>query len=185
MNAPLSDRPTTSESNLGDGMLEKLCNCAGEGAENLKLVSGASPAEIMKAIDAEIKRIQSSNENLPESPFDDGPIHLGSLWGQQLVEAFQWEWVQLTFHAYGDSKAFGLVAPNRAWVVCPFEYIFGCLQNNVTPFAELSFDMLDVCRVADTKGGEHQAILRQSGVPTAPPNSYQNLMAEFSEHGNA
>jgi len=133
-------------------------------AARLNLDSSNSPQEVAEAVNEEILRQQKEghpDDRAPEDPMDTEPLCLGSLWGEQMVAKFGWEWAMFTFHEHGDAVSLGVVSPDRTWIICPFEFLFGCLVNDVVPTVALSFNMLgDGTR-----------------IPDLPADAYENLMA--------
>ena len=70
-----------------------------------------SPEVIVAKIDAFVFAWQSGNRPSKKVvTAEDAPFILGSLWGQQLVRAFNWEWRMVTFHDHGDTMAPGVLS---------------------------------------------------------------------------
>ena len=147
-----------------ENILQNVRDCAAAMSLRLGLDESSTAQQITEAVNEEIHRQQKEGHQdgkPPGDPMDTEPLCLGSLWGEQLVAKFGWEWVLLTFHEHGDANSLGVSSPDRAWIVCPFEFVFGCLVNNVTPTVALSFNMLE----------------DGTRIPGMAPNSYENLMA--------
>src|SRR6185436_1005296 len=89
---------------------------------------------------------------------DDVPIMLASLWAEQIVADFGWQWTQIWF----DEKTwtYAIVSPDRSMVIYPYTFVDDCLSGNVEVTIELCFNMLDGGRIANL-----------------PPNGYENIMA--------
>ncbi len=146
-----------------ESILQNIRNCATAMSQRLGIESAESASEIVEAVNQEIHRQQKEghhDDKAPEDPMDTEPLCLGSLWGEQLVAKLGWEWVMLSFHEHG-SRSLGVSSPDRAWIICPFEFVYGCLVNDVTPTVSLSFNMLD----------------DGTRIPDMAANSYENLMA--------
>ena len=93
---------------------------------------------------------------------DDIPYYLGSLWGEQLVRQFGWEWKLITSHEHGDSKAPGVVSPDRSLAIYPIHFIIGCLNDpSVDATILLSFNMLQESQTNDSKQGAYDNLMAQ------------------------
>jgi hypothetical protein len=103
----------------------------------------ADPPAIVEAIDAFAYRWQKGRRPPADAVKDTEEARLifGSLWGQQLVKQFGWEWVQVNF---GDgSFTFAVVSSNRSLVVYPLDFMLGCMQDpGVDVTVALAFNML-------------------------------------------
>src|SRR5262249_30203933 len=132
----------------------------------LKVLGGdyasADPPTIVKAIDDFAFRWQDG-ERPPTDVVEDGEearLIMGSLWGEQLVKQFGWQWAKVTFHDYGDTVAFGVFSPDRSLAIYPLEFMLGCLRDpNVDVTVMLSFNTLLAAK-----------------VPEAESKSYLNVM---------
>jgi hypothetical protein len=119
-------------------------------AEDALKVLGASfdtadPSAIVEAIDVFAYRWQKGDRPATDVVEDGEQARLifGSLWGEQIVKQFGWQWAKVTFHDYDDSFAFGVFSPDRSLAVYPLEFMLGCLQNpNVDVTVMLAFNML-------------------------------------------
>jgi hypothetical protein len=118
-----------------------------------------SPETIVRAVNDCVREIQKGRG--PEFPEDaEVDLLLGCLWGSQFVEELNWEWVNVVFHDHGDSKAVGIVSPNRELAIYPFHFVYGCIENHATVTILLAYNMI--------KDGNR--------LPAVPPRSYENLM---------
>ena len=135
-----------SESAVDPKMLASIQGCVQDGIKFLKLEDKVSdPKSLVAAVDAFIFEWQKGNRPEPEviDP-EDVPYMMGSLWGQQLVDRFNWQWGTITFHDHGNSKAVGVLSPDRALAVYPFHFIVGCCQNpGVDCTIALFFNMME------------------------------------------
>lgn len=151
-----------SEQPVPDEIMASINGCAADGRQMLGLSEGADPATLVSAIDDFAYRCQKGDRPPPEviEDADLARLVLGSLWGEQLVKQFHWEWAQATFHDHGDSTAFGVFSPDRSLAVYPLEFMLGCLQNpDVDVTVMLSFNMLS-----------------EGKIPKMKAKSYTNLM---------
>jgi hypothetical protein len=139
-----------------------LIQAAGrDGLRLLKLDQTASPETVVDAIDAFVDAWQGG-KRLPEEQLDpeNAPYNFGSLWGDQLVRHFKWEWATITFHDHGNSTAPAVLSLDRALAVYPIHFLIGCFQNpGVDCTVALSFDMLTANKITGLQ-----------------PNAYVNLM---------
>jgi len=89
---------------------------------------------------------------------DEARLIFGSLWGEQLVKQFGWQWAKVTFE--DESEAFGVFSPDRSLAIYPLEFMLGCFQDpDVGVTVLLCFNML---------------LARK--VPKLKPKSYTNVM---------
>jgi hypothetical protein len=153
---PLSDQP------LGDETLASIHNCANDAMSILgPKYASAVPATVVEAVDEFAYRWQKGKRPPADVVEDTDTARLifGSLWGEQLVKQFSWEWAKVNF---GDgSVAFGVVSPDRSLAIYPLDFMLWCME---TPRADvtvaLSFNMLLEGRIP----------------PDATRESYTNLM---------
>jgi hypothetical protein len=132
-----------------------------QGLRVLGLDDTADPKTVIAAIDKFADAWQQGTRP-PDLKLDeeDAPFALGSLWGEQLVRAFQWEWAFVTFHDHGNSKAPGVLAPDRSLAVYPIHFLIGCFRDpRVDVTVALAFNMLAAGKVVQL-----------------PPKGYVNLM---------
>ena len=155
------DSPAISERPLDSDMLHNIRGCARDCATELNLdTQTLTPAELVTAVNDHLRDWQKQSLPAPESPFKHEPLILGSLWAEQLVKTLNWEWVMVVFHEHGHSEAVAVVSPNREMMICPFHFVFGCMANHAPVTIALSYNML----------------VDGSGIPSLPPNSYENVM---------
>ncbi len=115
-----------------------------EGLAVLGLKEQAEPEQVIKAIDQFVFNTQQGKRpNLGKFPAEDLPFALGTLWGQQLVREFGWQWGMITFHDHGNSTAPGVLSPDRSLAIYPIHFLIGALRDaGVDATVELSFNML-------------------------------------------
>lgn len=122
----------------------------------------ADPATIVAAIDDFVYQWQNGTRP-PSNVIEDGEearLIFGSLWGEQLVKQFGWQWAKVTFHDYDDSIAFGVFSPDRSLAIYPLEFMLGCVNDpTVDATVMLSFNML-----------------REGKIPKMKTKSYTNVM---------
>jgi hypothetical protein len=147
-----------TEEPIDPDILESLAGAAGEGAELAEVSLGATPAEIVRAINDFVQR-QHGEPTDDVDNWEDRALPLGSLWGMQLVRQFGWEWANVTLHDHGDVKAMGVFSADRSLAVYPFYFIFGCLEHQATVTILLAFNMLV-----------------EGKIPPLPAGGYANVM---------
>jgi hypothetical protein len=84
---------------------------------------------------------------------------LGFTWGEQIVAAHGWQWVNLTFHEHNDWQTIAVVSTDRLLMILPFAFIYECLD-----------------RGADVTIGMSIRAIGSDVVPTLPPGGYLDLM---------
>src|SRR3982750_4201850 len=96
-----------SEEPIAPKMLVSIQGCAQDAMKLLGLnASTPDPKAIVTAIDAFVYDWQKGKRPAPDvlDP-QDAPFVIGSLWGEQLLARFNWQWAGVTFHDHGNSKA--------------------------------------------------------------------------------
>jgi len=138
-----------SEQPLRANTASLLQGSAKDGLRILGLDGSEQPAVIVEAIDKFVDNWQQGKRPSTDAVDpEDAPYAMGSLWGQQLVRQFQWEWGMITFHDHGDSQAPGVLSPKRDLAVYPIHFLIGCLQDpGVDCTVALSFNMLAAGKV--------------------------------------
>ena len=94
---------------------------------------------------------------------DDLPLMLGSLWGEQLVEALAWQWAALVLHGKKDVTAVATVSPDRSLALYPFHAIKACLEKGAPIAVQRSFELL-----------------HGPGLPPLPRGGYANLLQRLT-----
>lgn len=54
---------------------------------------------------------------------------LGIVWGSEVVDAFGWAWVDLTFHEFDDWVGRAVVSADRSLMILPFAHIHECIAG--------------------------------------------------------
>ena len=152
-----------SEAAISDEMLGNIQGCAQDAADMLGIdLAQFSAGDVVQHVDEFVHQWQQGNR--PEVDLDDDlSLVFGSLWGEQLVREFGWQWAGVTFHDYDDSKAVGVFSPDRSLAIYPFHFVYGCMENDAPVTIMLAFNML--------KDG--------SWIPEPPANGYENVMDHF------
>ena len=152
--------PNITESRPDEERMRLIQLVTEEAAEILGLSLDAdSPDAIVKAVNDCVREIQKGRG--PAFPADsEVDLLLGCLWGSQLVRSLNWEWTNVTFHDHGDSKAVGVLSPQRELAIYPFHFVHGCLENGAVVTILLAFNMLK----------------ERSSRPDFPAHSYANVM---------
>ncbi|HVS39847.1 MAG TPA: hypothetical protein VMS17_30090 [Gemmataceae bacterium] len=152
-----------TEQEVPKGILDSIKGCADDALNILgSAFANADPPTIVAAVDDFVYRWQKG-ERPPADVVEDGEqarLLFGSLWGEQIVKQFGWQWAKVTFHDYGDATAFGVFSPDRSLAIYPLDFMLGCIRDsNVDVTAMLSFEML-----------------RAGQVPKMNKKSYINVM---------
>jgi hypothetical protein len=151
-----------TEKTIPEETLQTIKGAAREALDVLPPVGAdADPQKLVAAVDDFVYRWQKDRRPpLGDNDVDpdDVPTMLASLWGEQIVADFGWQWTQIWF----DSEAwtYAIVSPDRSLVIYPFTFVDDCLRGDVDVTIELAFNMLD--------GGT---------IPQRPPNTYEDVMA--------
>lgn len=139
-------------------------NIRGCAADALTVLGGtfaqAQPAAIVEAIDAFALRWQRGKRPGRKVVEDTEQARLifGSLWGEQLVKQFGWQWARVSFGK--DEFAIGVVSPDRSMAIYPLDFMLGCMEDpEVDVTVALSFNML-----------------LEGSIPKMRPRSYVNVM---------
>ncbi len=143
---------------------ETLATIQGSAEEALNVLGGAfadaDAPKLIEAVDDFIYRWQKGerpSEEIVEA--EDAPIMFASLWGEQVVREFGWEWVHIMFD--DELGTYAVVSPDRSLAIYPFNFVAECMADPTIDAAiALSFNML-------TEGS----------IPQLPPNEYQDLLA--------
>lgn len=135
-----------TEQPVPDDIMGNIRGCANDALKVLgSKFAKADPATVVNAVDDFAYRWQKGDKpptNIVEDG-DEARLIFGSLWGEQLVKEFGWQWAKVIFHDYGDSSAFGVFSPDRSMAIYPLEFMLGCLSDpTVDVTVMLSFNML-------------------------------------------
>ncbi len=147
-----------SEYTVEPDTLMHIEGSAGEGAELIGVTVDDPPLAIVTAINTFVSRPRKKPSRRVDN-WIDRAIPLGSLWGQQMVRQFGWEWSGVVFHDHGDTRTIGVFAKDRSLAIYPWHFVFGCLENDATVTILLSFNMLAAGKVPARKRGEYVNIM--------------------------
>jgi hypothetical protein len=151
-----------SEEPIAAELMANIRGCAKDALAVLgSKYARAEPATIVEAIDDFAHRWQQGDRPPRKVVKDTEQARLifGSLWGEQLVKQFGWQWTKVLF-ADDDGFAFGVVAPDRSLAIYPLDFMLGCMEDaTVDVTVALSFNML-----------------LEGTVPKMRPRGYTNLM---------
>ena len=164
---------THSETLLTEETSQGLRASSAEGAALIGVGVDAAPDAIVDAIDSFVFAWQGGDRP-PKRSFDpeDVPFSLGSLWGEQLVRSFGWEWRMITFHSHGDTNAPGVLSPDRALAVYPIHFLIGCLRDpDVDATIMLSYNMLKANKIGEVPAGEYMNLM--DGVHRIVPRTHE------------
>lgn len=157
-NMAIQERPLTQNE------LKEFADYTDRAMINLGLAnSQAAPEAVIQAVETFVDRWQAERRNplkklLSRTPdATDVALGLGSVWGNQLVRQFHWEW---TCVKQNGQDLYAVVSPDRSIAVYPTYFIKACLDNpRVDCTIMLAFNMLTAGKV--------------SGLPA---QGYENLM---------
>jgi hypothetical protein len=157
--AKMNDEP------LNDETMGSISGCANDALQVLgRSFMSADAATVVEAVDNFAYEWQKGNRPSTDVVEDTEQARLifGSLWGQQLVKQFEWEWRRINFS--DGSFSFGVVSPDRSLAIYPLDFILGCMQDpDVDVTVSLSFNML-----------------LAGSVPKMKARSYTNVMEGVS-----
>ncbi|WP_218508835.1 hypothetical protein [Variovorax sp. dw_308] len=119
-------------------------NYAATGFDMISDVPCSRMDVIVAGIDAYIQKRQGPLLFASTKGFDgddaDAGRALGTVWGNQVVREFGWEWICMTL---GEAEHFVVASPDRALVVFAHEYVWKCLESNdIECSVALSFDLM-------------------------------------------
>ena len=150
-----------AEETIPNDLLDNIRGCANEALKAFgDVIVCFDPASIVDAIDNFVFQWQRGNR--PSTDFVEEEEHakliIASLWGEQLVKQFQWQWAKMTF--CDGNGTIGVFSLGRSLAIYPFDYVGTCLLHpEVDVTVMLAFNML----VSDA-------------IPKFPENSYTNVM---------
>lgn len=110
--------------------------------------------------DDDQEQFDPSEPELSELDNEEVALLLASLWGEQLVRQFGWEWGSMIFHDHGNTTAVGVFSPDRSLAIYPFHFIFRCLEEDAPVTLLLAFQILKDA----------------SRIPALPEGGYENVM---------
>ena len=143
---------------VSDAILANLRGCAADalavlGRDGKPL---AMPAERVAAADGFVDRWQHGDPPSADviDP-KDVPFLMGSLWGEAVVAALGWSWVQVVFNQHRDTVATAVVSPDRSMAIFPIHFVLACVEDPAVDCTmALVFDLLAAGQVGDlTPGG--------------------------------
>ncbi|MGV8839796.1 MAG: hypothetical protein ACWA6X_05775 [Bauldia sp.] len=149
---------TITEQGISREILADIPGAAAEGAAIAGVRSDASALDIVTAVDSFVFEAQTKPPATRDD-WTDRALPLGSLWGQQLVRQFGWEWSMVTLDHPAKKVMAGVFSPNRSLAIYPFDFVFRCLRDGVPVTILLAFNML--------VGGS---------IPALAPRGFENLM---------
>ncbi|WP_406699855.1 hypothetical protein V5E97_13500 [Singulisphaera sp. Ch08] len=135
-------------------ILAGINDSADEGAALADVTTDDPPLKIVTAINTFVSKPRTRSSGHVDNWLDRA-LPLGSLWGQQMVRQFNWEWSGVVFQGRGDTKAIGVFSKDRSLAIYPWHFVFGCLENNATVTILLSFNMLLAGKIPAQKQGDY------------------------------
>ena len=164
---------THTETPLAKDTLDGIAGSNAQGAALLGLSVDDDPKKIVTAIDEFVYAWQGGKRP-SEKVIDpeDAPFALGSLWGQQIVRRFGWEWGMITFHQHNNTKAPGVLSPDRSLAIYPIHFLMGCLRDSgVDATILLSYNMIEAGKLGELSPGSYENLMDgvHRIVPRLPP----------------
>ena len=131
-----------TERPIPPAMRQEIRQHAADAALLLRVdVETQTPAAIAGAIDLFLCRWQEGERpELDEN--DDLSLMLGSLWGDQMVEALGWQWAAVTLPDRRNSTVLGVFSRDRALALYPFHAVKACTDKGAPVAVRLAFNML-------------------------------------------
>jgi hypothetical protein len=150
-----SERPVT------DAILANLHGCAADARRLLGLPDDAWAADAIAAADGFVDRWQQGDQPGPVTVDPrDVPFLIGSLWGEQIVAALGWSWVQVVFNQHKDTVATAVVSPDRSTAIFPIHFVLACVEDaGVDCTIALSFGLLSAGDLADFVPGGYANVM--------------------------
>ena len=146
-----------SEAKISEEILANVRGAAAEMASAVGVAIDDEPLKIVTAVNAYVSKPPETTGKVDN--WTDRALPLGSLWGEQLVRQFGWEWASVTFHDKGDVKANGVFNKNRSLAIYPWHFVFGCLENKAPVTILLAFNMLAAGKIPDMEPGEYVNVM--------------------------
>lgn len=106
-----------------------IMSSADAASEMLGLRSYEEPKVIQEALEKFLDDLDAGRVRNTLGPAK-GAMALGSLWGNSLLDAYQWKWVNVT---HGDWEALGLVDPERRYLALPHQMFVKLLSDDGDP----------------------------------------------------
>ncbi len=142
---------------------DDLSRLAGLCTEVLDAIAPRLPGGVasLDAIDQAVDHWQRSGAAPTVDTLDEDDLiyAFGIAWGNAMVQAHGWHWVDLTFHAFDDWVGRAVVSPDRALMILPFAHIHECLSGD-----------------DEVKIGASLAVIGTDLIPPLEPRGYVNLV---------
>ena len=142
-----------TEEPLAERTASSIVGAADEGAELLGISADEAPLKIVESLNAYIAKPPRKRKKVDN--WTDRALPLGALWGQQMVREFGWEWAYAIHHDHDGAKFAGVFNKNRSLAIYPFEFVYGCLENQVYPTILLAFNMLVAGKIPECEAGSY------------------------------
>jgi hypothetical protein len=147
-----------SEYSVEPHILDGIEGSADEGASLAGVAIEDPPLKIVTAINKFVSKPPKGPSGRVDN-WTDRALPLGSLWGQQLVRQFGWEWSGVVFHDRSDTKAIGVFPKDRSLAIYPWHFVFGCRENNAAVTILLAFNMILAERIPAQDKGEYVNVM--------------------------
>lgn len=155
----IQERPLTPEElqEFADYTVRALTNLGLAGAE-------PTPEAAVQAVEDFVERWQAERRHPLKKLFARGPdtvdvaLGLGSVWGNQLVRRFGWEWVCLQ---ESGQELYAVVDPDRTVAVYATYFIKACLDNpQMDCTVMLAFNMIAAEKIAGLPGQGYENLMQ-------------------------
>jgi len=104
---------------LNVGALAKISSYAGEAKKLLRSWLTRNPRRIVTALDRWIEEFRESGESYEDNRIGGAAIRFGALWGDAVVIAYGWQWIEACHDGDFDDTYFVVVSPNRGLIIYP------------------------------------------------------------------
>jgi hypothetical protein len=131
--------PVTTELALSRNDSLAIMSSADAASKMLGLRDYEEPAVVQEAIEKFLDGLNTGETKNTLGP-KRGAMALGSLWGNTLLEAYEWSWTKAN---HGDWQALGLVDPERKYLALPHQMFAQllsptCDPSTVRPYARFN-----------------------------------------------
>ncbi len=146
-----------TEIELEQNIFKQFKAVAKEGLDIIGFNGKPNTAEIINKINEFLTSFTFDGKADDFDSWTDVALPVGTLWGEQLITEFGWEWIKVKFE--NDSVAIGVFSQDRSVGVYPWYFVLGCIENDATVTIALAWNML-----------------KEGKIPKMKPNEFQNLM---------
>lgn len=145
---------TTTEKPLSDHDTLAIMSAHDAASDMLGISDCAEPIEVQEAIEKFLEEFDADRTKNTLGP-SNGPLALGSLWGNSILMAYGWKWIKVI---HGDWEALGLVDAERRYLALPHQMFVELLSESCEPSMAGPYSRFNAI------GADH--------LPAAEPGSY-------------